>query len=187
MKTQPTYSTNEAISGIAAFALQIAQGQIGQRETPTGSNRGEMVDEYLRSVGLSPGYAWCQAFVYWCFAEAAELMKTTNPVVRTAGVCDCWNKTRTRPDGFTTKWTSSEVIAKPSILCPGDQFIMALGKGTGHTGIVEWIVTGTKGKPTFINTIEGNSNGMGSREGYAVVRQKRDINNKTILGYIRYR
>jgi hypothetical protein len=64
---------------------------------------------------------------------------------------------------------------------------MALGKGTGHTGIVERIVTGTKGKPTFINTIEGNSNGMGSREGYAVVRQKRDINNKTILGYIRYR
>jgi hypothetical protein len=92
MKTQPTYSTNEAISGIAAFALQIAQGQIGQRETPTGSNRGEMVDEYLRSVGLSPGYAWCQAFVYWCFAEAAELMTTTNPVVEQPGYATAGTK-----------------------------------------------------------------------------------------------
>ena len=50
---------------LADLALQIAQGQLGQSEQPMGSNRGPMVNEYLKAVGLNPGYAWCQAFVYW--------------------------------------------------------------------------------------------------------------------------
>ena len=54
---------------LAAAALRYAQSQVGQREQPKGSNRGPMVDKYLASVGLQPGYAWCQAFVYWCYLQ----------------------------------------------------------------------------------------------------------------------
>ena len=40
--------------------------QIGVREA-TGRNDGKQVELYLKSVGLGKGYAWCSAFVRWCF------------------------------------------------------------------------------------------------------------------------
>ena len=59
---------------LAAAALDAARGEIGVREVPPGSNRGPKVDVYLRAVGLDPAagcYAWCAAFVYWCFGKGA--------------------------------------------------------------------------------------------------------------------
>lgn len=47
----------------------IYMAEIGIREA-TGRNDGERIAEYLRYCDLSPGYAWCAAFVSWCFGEA---------------------------------------------------------------------------------------------------------------------
>lgn len=160
---------------LATLALQIAQGQLGQREKPMGSNRGPMIDQYLAAVGLNPGYAWCQAFVYWCYLQAAEQLNISNPVVRTAGVLNCWNKT-----AIQFKLTKIEALKDTSLIHPGCQFILNYGKGMGHTGIVERV------KGQTIYTVEGNSNSDGSREGYAVVRQKRNINSALLAGFIKY-
>jgi hypothetical protein len=160
---------------LATLALQIAQGQLGQCEEPKGSNSGPMVNQYLLSVGLGAGYAWCQAFVHWCYQQAADQLKQENPVVKTAGAIDCWNKTATQ-----YKLPGIEAWKHPVSLKPGDQFIMNYGHGEGHTGVIEKI------EGSILYTIEGNSNNDGSREGYEVVRHKRSLNDKLLIGFIQY-
>ena len=160
-------------STLAAEALAIAQGQVGQQEKPMGSNSGPMVDKYLRSVGTAPGYAWCQAFVYWCYESAAKKLGIANQVPKTAGVHDCWNRA-------TSKVTKVTAQQQPGTISAGDQIILLFGKDSGHTGIVERI------DGVELHTIEGNSNNNGSREGFEVVRHVRSLQDKWLAGFIKY-
>jgi len=148
---------------LSLLALQIAKTQLHVREK-TGKNDGEAVESYLKSVALGKGYAWCAAFVYWCFSEAAKQLDVPNPLYKTAGVLHHWNNTK----GLKTK-TNPQA---------GDIFIMDYGKGNGHTGIVERVVG------DIVHTIEGNTNSASSREGDGVYLRARKMN--TIVGYIRY-
>jgi hypothetical protein len=145
-------------------ALDVAISQLGVKEAPGNKNTGKDVEKYLASVGLGPGYAWCMAFVYWNFNQAADKMARKNPLFKTGGVLEQW---RQRKDKFRALTPT-----------PGDIFIMDYGKGTGHTGIVE------KVDNDFVYTIEGNTNDEGSREGYEVCRRKRP--RAKILGYLRF-
>jgi hypothetical protein len=160
---------------LTASVIQIAQGQVGQQEDPKGTNRGPMIDQYLASVGLVPGYSWCQAFVHWCYEQAAIQHNQTNPVVKTAGVLDCWNRTAVQ-----FKITKTEALQHPGLLTPGCQFIISYGGGAGHTGIIVQI------EGDVLHTIEGNSNKNGGREGYEVVTHCRGIDDRSILGFIKY-
>jgi len=135
----------------ASAALKIAACQLGVTEKPKGSNKGPEVEIYLKSVGLGGGYSWCMAFVYWCVAQA----KLSNPLKRTGGVLAQWNA---KPE------------LRKTIPEPGDIFIMDFGGGAGHTGFVEKVLSNG-----VIQTIEGNTNADGSREGYAVCRRTRKI------------
>ena len=49
----------------------IAVQEIGVREA-TGHNDGKQVEEYLAYTGLGKGYAWCAAFVSWCYGQAGR-------------------------------------------------------------------------------------------------------------------
>lgn len=51
--------------------MQIAAQEIGVQER-TGNNDGERVEEYLRYTKLGKGYAWCAAFVCWCYGQAGQ-------------------------------------------------------------------------------------------------------------------
>jgi hypothetical protein len=169
---------------LAALALQIAISQIGQQETPKGSNRGPMVDKYQIAAGLAlpakgNGFPWCQSFMYWCLGEAAKQLSIPNPMPRTAGVLDCWNKTAT-----STKFFQLEAMARPNFILPGMQFIMKEGPTIGHTGIVEKVIKSPRGWE--VHTVEGNTNDEGSREGYEVCRRVRKVSSSLMLGYIRY-
>jgi len=160
---------------IGLKALEIAISQLGQMEEPKGSNKGPMVDKYLASVGLDPGYAWCQAFVYWCYQQAGLALGVNNPAIHTAGVHDCWNHT-------TGSKRLSKIVAinRPELVSPGDQFILMFGSASGHTGLIESV------DGYVIYTIEGNSNTDGSREGYEVVRHQRKLTDNALVGIIRY-
>ena len=79
------------------------------------------------------------------------------------------------------KILGTDAVNDPSLIMPGQIFIMSFGSGNGHTGIVEKIEGG------FLTTIEGNSNDGGSREGTGVFRRtSRKINsiNKGFLHYV---
>jgi hypothetical protein len=147
---------------LAQSSLEVATRQIGVTEIPKGSNAGPEVEIYLKSVGLTKGYSWCMAFVFWCVLEASKKQGIPNPLKKTAGVLAQWNS---RPELRRSK---------PE---PGFVFIMDYGKGLGHTGFVEKVLPGGK-----IQTIEGNTNADGSREGYAVCRRTRSI--KACKGFL---
>lgn len=155
---------------IAARALDIATTQIGVREKGS-SNSGPQVDQYLKSVGLTPGFPWCMAFVYWCYNQAAQASGVTNFLIRTGGVMHQWNEQQP-----TRKIILDKVLKNQALIQPGAVFIMDHGKGTGHTGLVEKI------HGSFIDTIEGNTNDEGSREGVEVCRRTRRLSS--IKGFI---
>ncbi|MDA6068000.1 CHAP domain-containing protein [Flavobacterium sp. AC] len=146
-------------------ALEIAQSQIGVQEIPKNSNAGPAVEKYLKSVGLGKGYAWCMAFVYWSVKEASLQLDIINPLAKTAGVLAMFNKMEK---------------LRVTIPQPGDFFIMDFGKGNGHTGFVEKILPNGK-----LQTIEGNTNADGSREGYEVARRY-DRKISQMKGFIRF-
>jgi hypothetical protein len=158
---------------IKAKALEIAISQLGQQEQPKGSNKGPMVDQYLKSVGLQPGLSWCMAFAYWCYEQAAQALQVKNPLVQTGGVLAQW---RQQPPEHKISVYNAGMV--PSLVPPGSIFIMDFGKGMGHTGIVESF------DGHIVHTVEGNSNVDGSREGYEVCRKPNGRKIATIKGFI---
>lgn len=143
--------------------IQVAQSQLGVQENPKGSNSGPEVEIYLKSVGLGKGFAWCMSFVYWVVQEACKKASHPNLLTKTGGVLVQWNNCQKLH------------VSNPQA---GDIFILDFGKGIGHTGIVTKVLpNGT------IETIEGNSNSDGSREGYEVCKHIRKIS--TCKGFLR--
>jgi hypothetical protein len=161
-----------------ARALRLAAGEEAKavRERPLNSNRGPQVNTYLARIGLDPGYAWCCAFVYWCFDEAALAVRRTNPMVRTGGCMRHWNAA---PAAGARRIQAHDAVADPSLLRPGMVFIMDHGRGLGHTGFIEAIDGG------FVSTIEGNTDASMTREGGGVYRLRRKL-AEINKGYIDY-
>jgi len=137
-------------------AALLAAGKEAQRgvHEEGGNNRGHRVEEYLRSVGLGPGYPWCASFVNWSLEQA--------------GV-------KVGPDsGATIVWRNwarshSYTVNEPR---RGDLFGWTNADGTGHIG---WVAE-VRGKR--IRTVEGNTNKEGSREGDCVLSKWRTPTGK---------
>lgn len=181
MRTNLTQDGNiehEAVNNVQLFipladtALLIAHSYIGQKEIPAGSNAGEFVEGCLKLVGLGKGYAWCMAFVYRCYHEAAQKLGIENPVPKTAGVLKCLQLTKKDKVIYKKNATISNIKA-------GSQFIMDYGKGLGHTGIV--VSFNTDG--TF-TTIEGNTDANGSRTGGMVCLRTRSVKEAKMKAFI---
>lgn len=138
---------------LRAKLKQIYSSQIGVKEEG-GANRGKMVEQYLAVTGLGPGYAWCAAYVSWCFIHA--------------GI-----------DAPVSAWVPSFAIqshiiykrGEPIKEIPkaGDVFMIwydRLGR-PAHIGFVDvW-------QKQYVITVEGNTNDNYSREGDGVYRKKR--------------
>jgi len=180
--TVPSSST--APSALTKAAVDFAVSQIGKMENPLGSNRGPEVDEYLRAVGLDPagnppgGYFWCVAFTHFCYKKAAEKLGAPNPHVKTAGVLDHWSKAGRIPKAVRV--TAAKAVADPGLVKPGALFILDLGQGRGHTGMVIEVANGR------LVTIEGNSNDGGSSNGIGVFRREARKIVKINKGFIDY-
>jgi hypothetical protein len=129
--------------------LDVARTQIGVHEDPKGSNKGKEVEAYLAVTGLGGGYPWCAAFVASCGVKA---FGTDWPLPRTAD-CDQLLSFARKHDILRTT---------PG---PGDVFLcLASSDDATHTGFVVKVNPGGNS----VETIEGNSNSGGSREGFEV-------------------
>ena len=165
---------------LAMAAVSFAEAEIGTQEVPPGSNRGPRVDEYLRTVGLDPAsgsFAWCAAFVYFCFNEVSRQHGRTNPVVKTAGVLSHWNRAE---QAGARRVKAADALARPELVRPGQIFVMDFGKGVGHTGLIREIRAGK------LVTIEGNTNTGGSREGVGVFERTGRTIGSINKGFIEY-
>lgn len=160
---------------LAAAALKFAETQVGVMEDPPASNRGREVEQYLASVGIGPGNAWCAAFVYFCTDQAAKTAGLANPLPKTGGVLDMWR--RSLKAGLPCL-TAAQAQAQPSLVTSGMIFIMDFGEGKGHTGFVKALSDGR------LATVEGNSNDGGSRDGLGVFALTRRTLGTVNTGFI---
>lgn len=133
----------------------VYTAQIGVREK-TGKNDGVQVEAYLKTVGLPKGYAWCAAFVKWCLLQSGITTKTN-------GAAASFHSSQ-RLVFFKNKF-----LREPQ---PGDVFTLYyphLGR-IGHTGFYDGRLNAH-----IYYTVEGNTNGAGSREGDGVYRKYRSF------------
>src|SRR5262249_21859867 len=114
-------------------------------------------------------------FVYFCFEQAASNLGVSNPLVKTGGCLDHWNKSKAK------KITAIKAKNDPSLVKPGHIFIIDHGHGNGHTGIVKRVEGGR------LITIEGNSNPNGSSNGIGVFELDiRKVWTPNLKGYLDY-
>jgi hypothetical protein len=139
--------------------VSVAESQVGVREK-TGKNDGKEVEKYLHTTGLGKGYAWCAAFLTWCHNE----VNIPNP------------KSAYSPDWFRSNVVYERMQLKDMgfISKPGQVFGLYFEskRRIAHVGMIT-------GETKFsYNTIEGNTNDGGSRDGdgvYKMIRNKRSI------------
>ncbi len=170
----------QATGDLGKAALDIAANEVGVLEVPPGSNRGTRVETYQSSVGsFCIGQPWCMCFVYWVFLEAAKATGGKSPVPKTGGVLDAWSES-TKLKGSVKVVTADDAADDPSLVEPGMVFFLRTSDRTGHTGLVVANLNG------LLETIEGNTNNGGSREGIGVFRRRRRPINHINLGFISY-
>jgi hypothetical protein len=148
--------------------VELARKEIGVAEV-NGTNCGPRVDQYKAATWLDPkkGWPWCAAFVCWLIQEGMKelSLKETKTFKRprTAGAWDFENWSLAQGSETHTKKPHKNDIQ------PGDIVIFKFS----HIGIAE----SAPDKSGIVTTIEGNTDGAGSREGGAVLRKKRKVEN----------
>lgn len=143
-------------SALSLTLEDIYISQVGVREA-TGRNDGKEVEMYLASVGFGKGYAWCAAFVHWCLDSAGIPNKIT-----------AWSPTAYNPKNIVMSKNGSFLKEPVS----GDVFVLYYTnlKRIGHTGFFH-----RKQSNTIFESVEGNTNMAGSREGDGVYRKFRSF------------
>jgi hypothetical protein len=149
------------------LVVEQARRSLGIREL-SGHNDGPLVDEILSSVGLEGTQApWCAAFIVWV-GDKAFGSTLFNPYPRSA-----WSPT------FLNKPTWDRQRGGIP-LKPADVFgiwFNSMGR-VAHVGLVE------KNEGDWLVTIEGNTNGGGSRDGDGVYRRRRLSTNVLGRGWL---
>lgn len=136
---------------------EVYLSQLHVREL-TGNNDGKDVEKYLASTGMSKGNPWCAAFVHWSLVQA----QIPNSVT-------AWSPTAENRKHLIFK--GRELFDEP---IPGDVvtfFYPNLGR-IGHTGFYNKRIS----EVTY-ESVEGNTNGAGSREGNGVYKKYRPFNS----------
>jgi len=186
---KPTFQSAQAKRDLVR---KIYTSQIGVRETSP--NSGSEVKEYLRYVNLPAGNPWCAAFVCWVYgqAEVGNPRSGWSPALFGEGRV-VWRRgeqgTKNKEQGLRAGrlYRSSSNSSDGRGICaqclPGaaSGFCTHVIPSTGdifglyfpekgriaHVGFIdEW-------KDSWVVTVEGNTNVLGSREGDGVYRKRR--------------
>lgn len=151
--------------------VRLAKGEVGTEEV-NGTNCGPRVNEYKAATWLpaDKGWPWCAAFICWLVREAMNACNIVETAgfkrPQTAGAWDFINWSLAQDSTTQTKRDPRTDIQA------GDIVVFTFS----HIGLAIGPV-----KDGFVDTIEGNTDGDGSREGGAVLVKRR------FLGKIRAR
>ena len=153
------------MSKLAAEIVKVATAEIGVEEN-SGSNSGIRVKQYQAATDLGgTGWPWCAAFICWVVREAMEnvgIHQTptfTRPKTASAWGFESWSRAQDNST-WTKKPHDGDIEA-------GDIVVFTFS----HIGIA----ISSPNKHGWVETIEGNTDGAGSREGGAVMRKKRHV------------
>lgn len=137
---------------------QIYLSFVGVREL-TGNNDGVEVEMFLKTVGLGKGYAWCAAFVKYCLLEAGiKKAEKINGMALSAV-----NKTN-------MVFEKSKKLKQPKQGDVATLYYTKLGR-IGHT-----LFWHKEINSSIYESVEGNTNDGGGRDGDGVYKRKRSYN-----------
>ena len=156
-------------SGVGLEMVRLAKGEIGVSEVD-GTNCGERVNEYKAATWLDSekGWPWCAAFICWLVREAIEKESVLFDRPQTAGAWDFENWAKKQEDKGVELYKPVKSGNKPYVRA-GDIVVFQFS----HIGLA----ISEENKSGYIQTIEGNTNGAGSREGGSVLEKSRNIEN----------
>lgn len=144
---------------LAQIVANIAEREVGVREDPQDSNRGAKVEQYQGATWLDgSGWPWCAAFVCWCIREAGAAQDLTFQRPRTAGAWDF------------IRWANGQGLlnfdprGNDELIRRGDIVVFTFS----HIGICNATT-----ETDHVNTVEGNTDASGSREGGGVYKKVR--------------
>jgi len=146
--------------------VEIATAEVGTEEV-AGTNCGPRVNEYKRATNLpaTEPFPWCAAFICWVVRAALRLTKTAETATfrrpTTAGAWDFANWSKRQDATTQTRSNFGQDIQ------PGDIVIFTFS----HIGLA----TSAPDRSGHVRTIEGNTDGAGSREGGAVLHKVRHL------------
>lgn len=141
------------MSDLAKLFVDIANKYVGVEESPTGSNRGPLIDRWNTNVRAPIGSFWCASFVSGVAMEWEDQSGLDWPLCFSAD-CDVWLSSARKHGVLKTQGS------------PGDILLLVTGDDAYHIGIV----TG-RNEDGALMSVEGNSNNDGSRNGYMVARR----------------
>lgn len=145
-------------------AQRTAEKRIFWAEQQIGINERDnlpVVLTYLRSVGLTKRYAWCQAFQYNSFRVVCNVINIPIPIPR-SGVANS-SFDYAKKNGYKTDFA-------PAV---GDLLVWKQADWSGHVALIVKIFPNKK-----VQTIEGNTSSLSTRQGGAVERKMRYLNHK---------
>jgi len=147
-------------SSIADEMVRVAQTQVGITESS--KNHGTGIEKFWHATNYSDGYEnrepYCAAFVCWVVREAClnKVIPFTLPKSARAYDFETWGKAN----------TGKGVLVLTGAPKAGDIFTLTKAS---HVGIVKSVNGGT------MTTLEGNTDGAGSREGDGVYEKTRVV------------
>jgi len=146
---------------LALTALQIALSYEGVREKG-GNNCGPEIEMFQKSIGLEKGDPWCAAFVCFCIKEAAKNLGAKPKFEYGGSVYKLW----TRNPGLQ--------MSEPTENCIFliDHGLSKAGTRIGHTG---FCVGRNQSHTETLETMEGNTNAAGSRDGDGCYHKSREM------------
>ena len=167
-------------AGLVVSALREASLHVVEEGGP---NRGVKVEAYQRAAGLRPGDPWCAAFVAWNVATAKGVPKA--PAWTSGSAITTWHR-GSRGLSAMAKATPLEAEARLKV-APGWIWVRATtaksadaarkgGWVKGHCGIVVAV------HEVGFETIEGNTNKAGSREGDGVWHKLHKWTDAALMG-----
>lgn len=159
---------------IATVALGVFAGDADHNVVEVGANnRGPRIREYLASVGLGEGYAWCAAGVFYCWDYASEVTGEPNPLeaVPLRGLVESYFE------------TFRNYVVSPESAPVGSLVLMKFGsndRAYDHLGLLRKRIA--PGSLAGADTVEGNTGpGIGTdpvereREGDGVYLRTRGL------------
>lgn len=177
--TQPlmgVFTTNvPPAATVAKQTVRVAHRHLAARPREVGGdNSGPWVRVYMEGHD-GADFLWCAGFACFVVRQAAWEVGAALPISPTFS-CDLLASSSRDSGSFVTEGDieSQQVLLKD--LPAGSLFVQRRTRNDwNHTGIV--IATG----PDLIQTIEGNTNDGGSREGYEVCRRIRGLKSKDFV------
>ena len=157
----PPSSFEACVAAYAQKHLALSPEEIG------GQNTGPWVRAYMDGHDGDP-YAWCAGFIQFIMRQAAETLNIDMPI-KGDWLCTNFAK-QAKKNGLFQTGTS---IDKSQIV-PGSLFLAKKSSEFefSHIGLVTYAGSGS------FETIEGNTNLFGGREGYKIAAQTRGYGGK---------